>query len=549
MNNSNSLVNVFQDYLERALDVIEPAFRKQIEFSIEVVLDDNPALLEKNLSYGSHTTIKNDRIKVVLYPFKESYLIHGVLAREAFNSLLPTTIKDLNPARDLGWEFARLNLTAKDRGLWTKLWKACTEVISVDSMRYEAPFDFPLFSEVTKGEFLKDILQNFQASKYLAIRFTTRDYVRIFLEYYQEYTYKFDAEELRIINFLRENPTASARDIARVFGVPYSKIYRKLSTLRRLQILTQRKKLSYSKLGMITTLVWINDIKPTDFAYKKLLQDPFLFSVFSYLDCKGGAVFAYAFPKHKDNIAHFKDKIKKLQKRTKCEDCFIRHFQPSKAYISQSFSMLLPDQGQWVFNTESWKIWVLQYFESDVTKLAIGTDIEVVDLKNVPLYKFSELDMKVIKEIYNRNFSVRAIASRLKKSPNNIEESLKKLKQLGVVTDMVRVHYLGLSSIIFLYMQVPDNLVLPVIIALKEFPYAISYVKAEKDINEILSFIRISPQIENKVMKALYDVLSPRVPHFEMHIGRFVYWGSYKVPFELWDYKNHSWKPFFTKKE
>ena len=542
MTDINSLINAFREKLKEAIEITNPTFEDIDYLEVDIKIEDNVSLLKKDLSYGAKARKSLNKVNITLYPFEEEHMIQGILAREAFNLFLPVNIKNLNPAKDLGWEFARLSLKPKNREKWVNLWKECSKELQVDSIKYDAPFDFPLYSEVTKGDFLKDILQNFRATQSISAQLTVKEYVKTFIEYYQDYTYKFDSMELRILNYLKDNPTATAREIAKVFGMPYSKVYRKLFRLKRLQILTQRKKISYSKIGLIIAFVWANKIKEKDPPYRNLLKCRSLFSIFNYFDGGGGAVFTFAFPKNKDNLNSFRKKIDRLSKYARCEGCFIKRFQPSKTYITQSFSLLLEDKGIWQFNTATWKRWVLNYFKKDIIDLVSGMNIDIVDLRNVPLYKFSDLEMDVIKEIYNRNFSVRAIAKRLKKSPNSIEDALKRLRQLGVVKDFVRVHYLGLSSIVFLYMHVPEELVLPVVASLKEFPYTISYIRTDEPLNEIMTFIRLSPQIENKVMSALYDVFNPRLPHFEMHVGRYVYWGSYKIPFDLLDAERKSWK-------
>ncbi|MCD6484617.1 MAG: hypothetical protein J7L47_05835 [Candidatus Odinarchaeota archaeon] len=390
--------SVSNDYvLKKAKEAIEAIksyldMEPKIQIEKVVVLKDR-GLLKENRNYGARY-VKSER-KLIVYPFEDEKLLNFVIVKELFNVNLPDSVSNVRIARDLGWEFARLITKVKDKSI-LNLWKKCCKTVDVEGTKYVGYKDLPSLSTVSNGLFLKRLFWILKSFDKYNNKITRNDLGKIIHELAMDLSYSFSKEELLIVNFLLENPSATIAELAETFGGQYSSLYRKYKKLVDNKIISQQKRVSIAKIGLIPVLVWAEGIKPNSKVYNRLKKKDFLFSIFHYFDYEGGSIFTYAAPKNKEIKKRLKVSISDLRKATHMD---INIFFPDYHYTNTSLSYYIPEEKTWVFSQDSWSRWADLVFSSPDIISSELTSLEFFNLRNVPLFKITALDMQIIREV------------------------------------------------------------------------------------------------------------------------------------------------------
>jgi len=524
--------NVFKSVMNDVLEYLELREYKVPEIDVRVMSDER--LLDENRGYGcrlSGSTLE-------IYDFGD-YRFNAVLMREAFNMLLPDSIKGLDESRDFGWEYALERLSKKEAKDWHDLWYRVSQPERLHGIRYHAPYSFPVFYRLKGEGFLRDLYSLFKSYEKYGIVLDKYGYFKVLEDYMSSHIYEFDEFEWRLINYLLENPTDSVERIAKVFGVKYNKVYRCFRRLKELSVIIPYRKVSLSKIGLVPMFLWVDGARLSDKVVKQLLKLPFLYSKFEYYDSRGGVVLTYAIPKNAKNISYYKQVVREVSLSSKYK---IRSISPDSIFMSYNFRKYDPVVKRWFIAPDTWMGWCDRLFSSLNFEVVGYSGIEQISLRNIPLEQINSLDIEILNEIWNGVKGVRELARRLKKSPNDVLESIKKLRMMGILIDMWYVNFTGLNEMIFTYYVGSPDLCFISFAALNEFPSFIGYLnEVSKREAEVVAFINVPSGMQVKVAEAMHAIFSKYFDHFEAHFGK-TSGGVYRFPKEFWDSEKRRWR-------
>ncbi|MCD6484616.1 MAG: hypothetical protein J7L47_05830 [Candidatus Odinarchaeota archaeon] len=134
------------------------------------------------------------------------------------------------------------------------------------------------------------------------------------------------------------------------------------------------------------------------------------------------------------------------------------------------------------------------------------------------------------------------MVKKLRKNTNAVQSAVNKLKLNKVIVDITRVHYLGLSNILFLFIEGGFDELKLAVLTLNDMPNLVTYLIENGKNSVLLALIRLPSSIVNVVAKAISIAFSEQFNRVVIHMGKYIYWGSYKPPFHLWNSQKQIWE-------
>lgn len=502
--------------------------------SVRVILSDEPPTdsISELTKYGS--SWEDDK---TLKIFETDLDIQqGIIAREAFMKYVPLCIKHLPEAWDLGWEYARLFLSSNARAKWHNLWLKISKKQYFGSITYHPPISFPIFSEITKNSFLREIYSKFMVYERYNLKLDKYQYLTFLEDSMLSYQYPLSEVAIKCLNKILSNPELTIKDLVMITGETYNSIHRTINTLRTRKILRYHYTVRFHKLGLMRYIVQI--FKFSKSLINRLVKVPFFFSMIPLYGDLGQIVAYFILPKTK----YAKKKINEIAESIAKNNRYISMPVDSSStfYNLSSYNTHLQ---KWDLNIDAWTNWLIMMIkEKTWTVLHNGYDfIKPVNLDL--LQKLDIKDLQILSEIFNKDMSLRILRKKLKMSTNTLIERIKKLKYLGILYKKATLSPIGLTECLFIMAQGYQDRIIPLFVAFKELPkFSFSITLDTNNKMRLYALLELPSGTSIRIAKNLIENASKYYEELYINFGGPIYGSAYSLPLNLWDDHKKTWK-------
>lgn len=468
----------------------------------------------------------------------DNKIIELVLAREAFNLCIPSSISHIEIAKDLGWAFA-LNIT-KDKKLqkeWIKIWNKIVGSIKVNHLLYWPSNFFYAAYVIKKDQFLKKLIFYFKWLEKENIKVSEENYVKLIKEMLGELGFKFSDTDIKIIDLLIKNPNITNKEIAEKINLSYQTVHKRVKKLKEIGVLHCDWYINYQKIGVNILNYHIDLLNKDDIIKETLKRNPFLYALTEYYDTLKSYDVTFLVPHHPHNF-HLMNLLEK-QLEEHCHNLIV--FRPFCARYGWNFRLYDSKSHRWNFNPDVWLLTVNRM--KDYADLIYPCPGKLPDMKKI--VNIDKRDIEILYHVGVKGISsIRALRSILKINTNELIARISRLKKNGVLFKQVSLHFIGLTENLSVFLKMKKENVPLYFIAISQIPYRYSLAQYENNWFIIKGILFLPKGTAIKMMQYLYAFFSKYTEFIDIHFGRSPL--STLSPFNpsWWNEKRNCWKAY-----
>jgi len=499
-------------------------------FNVKNVVIDDHVELETKYTYGA----KWDGNILYISNNVTEDVIRYILAREAFFSVLPSKLKNINEIYDLAWEFALELLGHSDK--WMNIWKKVSKKKRVSNIIYNPTKSFPIFYKITKGKFLSEIIDILLKPIQYAINLTSLDYFVMLEDYMMSKKYPFSQTQIKLIDIFLKDPEFDVKQVSRLTGISTNRIYREINYLIRNHIISKYYVVRHKLIDIKTYIMVLYHIPNYMKFLRKIKKLPFLFSVNPFIERDGGIVACFMIPKNLNNIRLIKQ-------------FYLEHQQPNSIFESVdnivtnwNLSHYNPNYPNcWNVSPYAWTLWMKKILKECNWYEILDEGSIIPHEESSVLDQLSKLDMEILAALDYKYLTVRQLRKKLQKNMNALVSSIKKLKAIGVLRVKSTMYFSGLNEALYITAEGPREFMLAFLAALNDLPRHNTAITDNKITIRLTSFIYLPEGAAIPFCKAVNNVLHDDVNELKIHFLGPTYGGTYRLPVELYNVSKKRW--------
>ncbi|TFH01171.1 MAG: Lrp/AsnC family transcriptional regulator, partial [Candidatus Thorarchaeota archaeon] len=226
--------------------------------------------------------------------------LEGVILRECLFHALSTDLCD-EAKHDVASEFARINLGKKDRDLWINEWK------NIPSIRVRANLVYSSFDLMDwmhrLGGFkeLDTLIHELECMSRYGKILNFEEYIEYMTQRIQDIVVGLTKTEVKIIDALRKEESASYRQVARKTGLSETWVSTRINQLQKRCVLAEYITIPFSRIGIKPFHVLLSGPSWDD--PTRFIKDcPFLYNVQPILNGPWQVIARLTIPDNVDNI-------------------------------------------------------------------------------------------------------------------------------------------------------------------------------------------------------------------------------------------------------
>ncbi|MGQ4915711.1 MAG: hypothetical protein ACP6IU_13355 [Candidatus Asgardarchaeia archaeon] len=522
------LNNLFQQYVKECSDFLGFSVIENLP-KIVVSEEIHP---ENSRDYGVEYV--DGTIKMIA----DSELYEAILRREAFWFLMPYSARFVVETKDLAWEYARLKIDDTKRETWNKLWEKVARPKVVDKIKYYPTFSFPIFSKLTKGNFIRDIVTRLYDYEKYQVQLTTKMYLELLEEYMVSFEYPFNELEVRILEKLAKDPEITAKELANKIHATYKKVQNTIRNFKKYAIIYPVYKINYNRLGMVNFAVLLRTNKFENLV-NRLLKNPFLYSYIPFYSDRGYLLATYIVPKSKENLLYMKKYLDNLSEQYNGVS-----FRLGTSLSGYNFRFYNTHSHRWAISWNPWTIWAQKTIINEYP-------LTNPDLEHAQFYldtsvpeEIDKVDLKIINNIKAGFISIEKLRKKLNINMNKLVKRLQLLEKMQIIKKVLMINMIGLTEIAGVFLIGSEKKVRLAASALSDMPlyaYSLAYTKYDEAAlvsliflpkGELINFARSAQIAFSKLFETLV-----------IAFGGPTYYSQYKIDESSWDNEKKRWLP------
>jgi len=461
---------------------------------------------------------------------EERVVLQGLLAREAFRSLLPEEVAGWPGVVDLGMEFARLQV--RDDA-WVEFWRRYRKPIPVgEDFVYNPAVGLPRASKISRGAYLTEALRTLHIIFLSKLPPPSNLCARILRNFLWNHVVSLTSLEALILQRFLSTSSPSPDEVARQVGrsdVTVRKVRQVRRKLLDLGVLHQVVNISWARaFDLRDHYIYLQDYDPsfTRRVVGALKGCPFLYTVHWFVDGIPSCLLVFLIP---FTISAYKVIRSYARALAEQVDGRLLWMQEMPLY-RESYNLSHYEQGKWMLDWVAWRYWLERSISGALPEIPKPQPFPLR-----PRVRPSRLDIRILMEVWRSgHVSQRQLYQRLHVNLNQLNRRLRFLRSQNIIQYRYVATNLGLLESCMLLVpgrEVNARLRLP----FSELPeYYVQGVTG--DLEGCIYAIRLPSGGFCQFAQALRDVLPS---HFLLHVSARLTGSRWIPPLHLYDWDNH----------
>jgi len=473
---------------------------------------------------GGHYNPAKNELQVHSQTLQETIPLAGLVYREClFHSLPPELCFEAR--RDLSSEFARQTLKKPERIKWTREWQRVpTERVRVNLLYISYAMMEWIIALGGLGE-LDSLVHEFVSMARYGIRMDFNEYVDYMLLRTQNIVVELGKADVKIVDVLLKNETATYRRVAEVAGLSESWVCTRINRLKQKHMLMDITTTPFSRIGIRTFHILLAG--PSWSEPSKILDEcPFVYEMRSILNGPWQVLARFAVPDNPESTRSLDQMSSTLSDNGIAVDVAETY----SVGISNSFYHYNAKNHRWEIPWVAMRGWGHRITEESLHHL-----VERIDLpaKKTDVY-LDSLDMEILALVQEGITSSRTLRKRLSVGQTKLSTRIKRLRSEGLIHHIWSVQNIGLVERVAIRANVRNTADILDTWA-RELPRA--FLRYEENRN-LLMMTDLPAGGSTQLMDTLRSLGWP-VTVSPLSSG---IWGHWQFPFSLWDVENQSWQ-------
>ncbi len=449
--------------------------------------------------------------------------LEGVIYRECLFHALPTDLCD-ESKHDVASEFARYNLDKKDRELWLNEWKNIPPIRVRANLVYNSFELMDWMHNLGSFKELDTLIHELESMSRYGKTLTFEEYIEYMTRLTQDIVVGLSQTDVKIIDALQKEESASYRQIAITTGLSESWVSTRINQLKKRYVLLELSTTPFSRIGIRTFHVLLSGPSWDD-PTRYIKECPFLYDVRPILNGPWQVIARLAIPDNIDNIRSLDQMVSILQRNGIAVDV-------AETYsVGQTNSFYHYNE-----NNNQWEIpWVaLEGWGHRIQEESLDQLVERIDYpaKSTDSY-LDMLDLQILELTQRGIASTRALRTNLAIGQTKLSNRVKKLRFEGLIHKIWNVHNIGLVERVAI--RATDRKTAGLLDAWsRELPR--TFLRFEENRN-LLMTAELPIGGSTRLMDALRTL---NWPVTVSPIGSGV-WGHWVFPKNSWDVERQNW--------
>ena len=455
--------------------------------------------------------------------------LEGVIHRECLFHALPADLCD-ESKHDVASEYARYKLSKKDRELWLNEWKNIPPIRIRANLVYNSFELMDWMHNLGSFQELDTLIHELGCMSRYGKTLNFEEYIEYMTRRIQDIVVGLSQTEVKIIDALRKEESASYRQIARITGLSESWVSTRINKLKKRYVLVELTTTPFSRIGIRTFHVLLSGPSWDD-PTRYIKDCPFLYDVRPILNGPWQVIARLAVPDNIENIRSLDQMVSILQRNGIAVDV-------SETYSVGQTNSFYHYNG----NSNQWEIpWVaLEGWGHRIQEESLDQLVERIDYpaKSTDSY-LDKLDLQILELTQQGIASTRALRKNLALGQTKLSNRVKKLRSEGLIRKIWNVYNIGLVERVAL--RATDRKTAGLLDAWsRELPMAI--LRFEENRN-LLMVTELPMGGSTRLMNALRTL---KWPVTVSPIGSGV-WGHWVFPKSSWNVERQNWNAAKTK--
>lgn len=473
---------------------------------------------------GGHYSSAKNELQVHSETLQGTIPLAGIVYRECFFHSLPPEIC-FEARRDLSSEFARQTLKRPERVKWTREWQ------NVPAVRVRANLLYTSYALMEwiialggQGE-LDSLVHEFVTMARYGVSLDFNQYVEYMVHRTQNIVVELDDADLKIVDVLLKDETASYHQVAKIAGLSESWVCTRVNRLKRKYVLMDLTTTPFSRIGIRTFHILLAG--PSWSEPSKILDGcPFVYDMRSILNGPWQIIARLAVPDNTESTRSLDLMSSTLSNNGIAVDVAETY----SVGISNSFYHYNAKNHRWEIPWVAMRGWGHRITEDSLHHL-----VERIDLpaKTTDVY-LDSLDMEILALVQEGITSSRTLRKRLSVGQTKLSTRIKRLRSEGLIHHIWSVQNIGLVERVAI--RANDRNTADILDTwARELPRA--FLRYEENRN-LLMMTDLPAGGSTQLMDTLRSLGWP-VTVSPLSSG---IWGHWQFPISLWDVENQSWQ-------
>jgi len=473
---------------------------------------------------GGHYTPTKNELQLHSEVLQGVIPLTGVVFRECFFHCMPPELC-FEASRDMAFEFTRQMLKKQERTRWIIEWqKIPTERVRVNLLYTSYKMMEWIIALGGLSE-LDSLVHEFVSMARYGISLDFNEYVDYLTLRTQNIVVELGNADLKIIDVLLKDETASYHQVAKTTGLSESWVCTRINRLKRKYILRSITTTPFSRIGIRTFHVMLAG--PSWSEPSRILEGcPFVYDVRSVLNGPWQTIARLAVPDSTGNI-HSLDQISSILSNN---GIAVDVAETYSVGISNSFYHYNMEKRRWEIPWIAMRGW-----GHKITEESLHHIVERIDLptKTTDAY-LDSIDMEILALVNNRITSSRVLRKRLSIGQTKLSSRIKKLRSEDLIHRVWNVQNLGLVERVAIRANDRDTAGILDVWA-RELPRA--FLRYEEN-RKLLMMTDLPAGGSTQLMDTLRSLKwSVIVSPLSSGI-----WGHWQFPYNLWDVERQCWQ-------
>jgi DNA-binding Lrp family transcriptional regulator len=455
---------------------------------------------------------------------QETIPLAGVVYRECLFYSIPNKIC-AEARRDIAFEFARQLLKKHERINWIKHWQTIPTQRIRANMLYTSYLVMEWIIALGGPGELDSLVHEFVCMARYGKPLDFDEYVEYMTLRTRNIVVELGHADVKIIDALSKNETASYREVAEISGLSESWVCTRINRLKRKYVLMNFTTTPYSRIGIRTFHVLLAGPSWSD-PSKLLIGCPFVYDLRSVLNGPWQIIARLAVP---DSIESTRA-LDQMSSILNSNGIAVDVAETYSVGVSNSFYHYNPKKHNWEIPWVAMRGWGHR-----ITKESLHELVERIDLpaKTTDLY-LDTLDMSILTLVQDGITSTRALRNQLSIGQTKLSTRIKRLNSEGLIRTVWTVSNIGLLERVAI--RATDRKTADILDTWsRDLPRA--FLRYEENRN-LLMLTDLPAGGSTKLMDTLRSLRWP-VTVSPLSSG---IWGQWQFPENLWDVERQSWQ-------
>ncbi len=473
---------------------------------------------------GGHYDPAKNELQVHSEALHETIPIAGIVYSECFFHSLPPELC-FEAKRDLSSEFARQMLKRPERIEWVREWQRIpTERVRVNLLYTSYTMMEWIIALGGLGE-LDSLVHEFVSMARYGISLDFNEYVDYMLLRTQNIVVELGKADVKIVDVLLKNETATYRRVAEVAGLSESWVCTRINRLKQKHMLMDITTTPFSRIGIRTFHVLLAG--PSWSEPSKILDEcPFVYEMRSILNGPWQIIARLAVPDSPESTRSLDQMSSTLNDNGVAADVAETY----SVGVSNSFYHYNAKNHRWEIPWVAMRGWGHRITEESLHHLIDRIDLPA---KTTDVY-LDSLDMEILALVQDGITSSRALRKRLSVGQTKLSTRIKRLRAEGLIHHIWSVQNIGLVERVAI--QASDRNTADILDTwARELPRA--FLRYEENRN-LLMMTDLPAGGSTQLMDTLRTLGWP-VTVSPLSSG---IWGHWQLPYNLWDVENQCWQ-------